>query len=86
MSQTESDILNALVELERAVASLPTADPKPDLLPMFQRVDELASHPPSYASPLLVHYLKKKSYQKARLFLEGCHSENTAGNCHGHVE
>jgi len=31
-----------------------------------------------------LHYLHKKSYEKARLWLEGREAENKAGNC-GHV-
>jgi hypothetical protein len=86
MSQTESEILTALVELERAVASMPTANPKPNLLPMFARIDELATSLPASTDPLLLHYLRKRSYEKARLFLQGRDAENAAGNCHGHVE
>lgn len=86
MSQTESAILNALLELEGAVASLPTANPKPNLLPLFQRIDELAAALPASADPTLLHYLRKKSYEKARLFLQGRDAENAAGNCHGHRE
>jgi hypothetical protein len=86
MSQTETDILNALLELERTVASLPAANPKPDLRGMFKRIDDLAATLPGHTDELLLHYLRKKSYQKARLFLEGRDAENAAGNCHGHVE
>jgi hypothetical protein len=86
MSQTESAILTALLELERAVASMPTANPKPNLLPLFQRIDELAASLPGYTDPTLTHYLRKRSYEKARLFLEGRDAENSAGNCHGHRE
>jgi hypothetical protein len=31
-----------------------------------------------------LHYLRKKSYEKARLWLEGRDAENARGNC-GHV-
>lgn len=86
MSQTESQVLNALTELESAVASMPTANPKPNLLPLFKRIDDLAASLPGGTDPLLLHYLRKKSYEKARLFLQGRDAENAAGNCHGHVE
>lgn len=85
MSQTESAILNALIELDRAVASMPTANPKPDLLPLFARIDELAAMLPSETDPTLLHYMRKRSYEKARLYLQGRDAENAAGNCHGHV-
>jgi hypothetical protein len=81
MTETERAILEALVGLEEAVQSLPTANPKPDLLPLFNRIDELTRQLPRTTEPTLQHYLQKKSYQKARLFLEGRDSENQAGNC-----
>jgi hypothetical protein len=85
MTGTERIILEALLELERAVASMPTADPKPNLLPMFSRIDELTRQLPRETDPSLLHYLHKKSYEKARLFLQGREAENARGNCHGHV-
>jgi hypothetical protein len=39
---------------------------------------------PRDADPTLLHYLHKKSYEKARLFLQGRDAENQVGNC-GHV-
>jgi hypothetical protein len=84
MHAVEAKILDALLELERAVASLPTASPKPNLLPLFQRLDELTSQLPWGTDPSLLHYLHKKSYEKARLFLQGRDAENQAGHC-GHV-
>ena len=83
MSDTERAILQALIELDAAVKSLPTANPKPNLLPMFTRLDELTRRLPSNASPNLLHYLHKKSYEKARLWLEGRDAENARGNCLG---
>jgi hypothetical protein len=83
MSDPECAILQALVELDAAVKSLPTANPKPNLLPMFARLDELTRQLPSNASPNLLHYLHKKSYEKARLWLEGRDAENARGNCLG---
>lgn len=85
MNETEQRILDSLLELERAVASMATASPKPNLLPMFDRIDELTRQLPRDADPTLLHYLHKKSYEKARLFLQGRESENARGNCHGHV-
>ena len=84
MSATEDTILETLVELDRQVKTMPTANPKPNLLPLFNRLDELTLQLPPQAAPELVHYLRKKSYEKARLFLEGRDAENAAGNC-GHV-
>jgi len=71
------------VELDAAVKSMPTANPRPNLLPMFARLDELTRQLPKNASPDLLHYLHKKSYEKARLWLEGRDAENARGNCLG---
>ena len=84
MTQTENSILEALVELDSAVKSMPAAKAKPNLIPMFERIDSLATQLPRDADPSLLHYLRKKSYEKARLFLQGRDAENAAGNC-GHV-
>ena len=84
MTETENKILEALLELESAVRSMPAANPKPNLLPLFARLDELAGGLPRDTDPTLLHYLHKKSYEKARLFLQGREAENAAGNCHGH--
>ena len=81
MTETESGLLQALLELESAVASMATAQPKPDLLPLFSRIDDLTRQLPAQADPTLLHYLHKKSYEKARLFLEGREAENQRGNC-----
>ena len=78
---TEKNLLAALVELERAGNSLRTANPKPDLPALFARIDELTRQLPRDTDPALLHYLQKKSYEKARLFLQGRDAENQAGNC-----
>jgi len=83
MTETEQAILKSLVELEHVVKSMPTTNPKPNLMPLFARIDELTRALPRDADPTLLHYLQKKSYQKARLFLEGRDAENQAGSC-GH--
>ena len=75
------NILAALVELDCTVKTMPTANPKPNLLPLFARIDELTRQLPRDADPTLLHYLHKKSYEKARLFLQDREAENRAGNC-----
>jgi hypothetical protein len=84
MSETEDAILRALVELDSAVKSMATVKPKPNLLPIFERIDGLAHQLPRGTDPQLLHYLQKKSYEKARLFLQGRDAENVQGSC-GHV-
>jgi len=84
MIEIENQILKALLELEQAVKLMASANPKPSLLPLFSRLDELTAQLPSDTDPMLLHYLHKKSYEKARLFLQGRDAENKAGSC-GHV-
>ena len=74
-------ILTTLVELDNAVKTMPTANPKPNLVPLFARIDELTRQLPRDADPTLLHYLHKKSYEKARLFLQNRDAENQIGNC-----
>jgi hypothetical protein len=81
MSPVEQNLLNALVQLENAVKAMPTANPKPNLLPLFSHIDELTKQLPRHADPTLLHYLHKKSYEKARLFLQDRDAENQVGNC-----
>jgi hypothetical protein len=84
MTAIESEILKALADLDSTVRNLLTANPKPDLRALFQRIDDLTFSLPRTTDPSLLHYLHKKSYEKARLFLEGRDAENAQGNC-GHV-
>jgi hypothetical protein len=83
MNETERAILQTLVELDSTVKSMPTANPKPSLLPIFTRLDDLTRQLPKNASPELLHFMHKKSYEKARLLLEGRGAENARGNCLG---
>jgi len=81
MTKLENDILAALEELDSAVKAMPTANPKPDLMPIFGRLDALTLQLPRETSPDLRHYLQRKSYEKARLWLLGRNAENQRGNC-----
>ena len=78
MTGTEQSILDTLLELEDAVARVNT-EPKPDLMGVFARLDELTAALPKGTSPDLLHYLHKKSFEKARLFLQGQDPEQ--GDC-----
>jgi hypothetical protein len=77
----ERQLLEALVQLAATVKAMPTANPKPNLLPLFSHVDGLLQQLPRDTDPTLLHYLHKKSYEKARLFLQGRDAENQVGNC-----
>ena len=81
MTEMEQNILQALTHLEHAVKSTSTANRKPDLLPLFGRIDELTGQLPKDTDPALLHYLHRKSYEKARLWLEGRDAENQSGSC-----
>jgi hypothetical protein len=81
MIAVEQALLNTLEKLEKAGQSVRTANPKPDLLALFARIDELAGQLPRGTNPNLLHFLQKKSYGKARLFLQGRDAENQVGNC-----
>lgn len=81
MTELERNILDALKELEATVKTLATANPKPSLLPLFQRIETLADQLPRSTAPDLLHYMQKKSYEKARLWLEGSYAEIHKGGC-----
>jgi hypothetical protein len=80
-SPLENELLAALTHLAETVKTRASAQPKPDLLPLFARLDELTRQLPRDADPALLHYLHKKSYEKARLLLSGREAENQIGNC-----
>jgi hypothetical protein len=82
MTTIEKDILQSLHDLDWAVRSLRTATPKPDLQAIFARLESLTDELPPQTDPNLLHYLHKKSYEKARLFLEDRDEENSRGGCH----
>jgi len=81
-NEIESQLLAALRELEAAVAGLKTANPKPDLAAHFARIDALADKLPKGTDGELLHFLVKKSYQKARLRLEAGAGVAERGACH----
>jgi hypothetical protein len=83
MTAIEKNILDSLLELESTIKTMATANPKPSLQPIFARIDSLADKLSPATDRDLLHYLRRKSYEKARLFLEGRDAENTRGNC-GH--
>jgi hypothetical protein len=70
MTEIEQQLLDVLVELERVAAAMPQMNPKPDLRTLFARVDDLAEKLPRGTDPQLLHFLHRKSYQKARVLLQ----------------
>ena len=79
MTETEQHILQALHDLDDAVRRCRTENPPPALLPIFARLDTLGAQLPPGGSHDLRHYLQRKSYEKARLWLEGVDPEK--GTC-----
>ncbi|MEI6358113.1 MAG: hypothetical protein WCP53_13590 [Verrucomicrobiota bacterium] len=83
MNATEQAVLDQLLALDSAVAGMRTTSAKPDLRPILAGLDAAIGRLPSGTAPELLHYLHKRSHEKARLFLQGRDAENAAGNC-GH--
>jgi len=84
MTQPEQELHAALVALEDAVQRLAAGQPV-DLLPLFARIDELGAALPPGTDPQLRHFLDRKSFAKARLWLENRRAEITRGVCgNGH--
>jgi len=81
MTELEKKILDALLDLDKAVSQMKANGPKPDLQALFSRLDSLTQQLPTNSDPNLLHYLHKKSYEKARLALQGRDSENRQGTC-----
>ncbi|PWU19656.1 MAG: hypothetical protein C5B50_05965 [Verrucomicrobia bacterium] len=81
MNTTEEAILNVLLELETAAKNSSSGGHKYDFQQLFARLEDLAGRLPKGSDPMLRHYLDNKSYQKARLLLQGREEENARGSC-----
>jgi hypothetical protein len=81
MTALEQQLLDRLIELDDKVKAMPTANPKPNLLPLFEQIEELADQLPRSSAPDLLHYMQRKSYEKARQWLEGRYAEIHKGGC-----
>ena len=76
----EDELLKALLALEAAVTSV-SKDSKTDLMAHFNHIDKLTAQLPKNTDKELLHYLHKKSYEKARMFLAGNNDEIQKGGC-----
>jgi hypothetical protein len=85
MTDLEKSLLKSLLALE--AAARPSDDPnrKQTLMTTISEVEKMTHSFPKSTDPTLLHYLHKKSYQKAILYLKGRDAENQLGNC-GHLE
>jgi len=81
MTAIERNILESLNELDAAVKTMATAKPKPNFRPLFERIESLANELPRGTAPDLLHYMQKKSYEKARLWLQGHFDKIQKGSC-----
>ncbi|MBX3747352.1 MAG: hypothetical protein KF833_18740 [Verrucomicrobiae bacterium] len=70
MTDNQQTLLDALRELRDTASRARTESPKPSLLPLLQRLDQLTAALPPETHPQLRHYLERKSYEKAIDFLE----------------
>ena len=77
----ESRLLEALQALDAAVHSRAPGSPPLDVRPHLAALDHLSRGLPPDADPELVHYLHRRSYEKARLFLQGRMAEIQTGGC-----
>jgi len=78
MSSVENEILDTLKTLETRIQEGKATGQPMNLMPVFQSLDKLAAQLPPGSSADLRHYMAKKSYQKARLWLEGQDPEQGA--------
>jgi hypothetical protein len=79
MNESEHELLNQLRALEARMASGSAPGSGPSLVTIFEDIDRLGARLGTSAAPELRHYLAKKSYRKARIWLEGGDPE--AGAC-----
>ncbi len=70
-SSFETSILDGLHALEAAITAGRPPAPNPALRSVLARLDELTAAMPQKTTADLRHYLQKRSYQKARILLEG---------------
>ena len=70
MTAVERTLLATLLDLETAIRDRASAQAKPDFKSWFARLDGLANQLPSTDHPMLLHYLRQRSYEKARLYLQ----------------
>ena len=70
MNRIEQELLETLRELERPPRQCRWPIPSPICCPSSRAFDELAGQLPPGTEPDLLHYLHRKSYQKACAFLE----------------
>jgi hypothetical protein len=81
MTELEEQLHTALIELDRTVKQMAATQQAVDLIPLFRRIDQLGAQLPPGTDPQLLHFLQRKSFEKATLWLEGRKAEITRGIC-----
>jgi len=81
MTELEQELHQALLDLDGAVKHMAATKTRVDLMPLFARIDELGAKLPPGTDPQLVHFIQRKSFEKASLWLEGRKAEITRGIC-----
>jgi hypothetical protein len=81
MTQLETELHQALLDLDDAVKRMAATKLPVDLMTHFARIDELGAKLPAGTDPQLVHFIQRKSFEKAMLWLEGHKAEITRGIC-----
>lgn len=81
MTQLESELHQALLDLDGAVKRMAATKTPVDLMPLFARIDELGRQLPPGTDPQLIHFIQRKSFEKATLWLAGRKAEITRGVC-----
>lgn len=82
MNAVEAELLEALRNLEGVVGT-GAPGPRPGLAAALAQVESAGRRLPPGTAPDLLHYVQKRSYEKARLWLEGEDPEK--GACPRHV-
>lgn len=85
MTETEKKILEILKALNHEVSSMNGPGAKPNLVRFFNRLDQLTTELPETTHPRLMHYMHKRSYEKALLFLSGETEDIQRGQCDGSI-
>jgi hypothetical protein len=70
MTENEKALHAALVELEAAAKPAPEGSTRPDLMILLARIDRLTVEMPPETDRELLHFLHRKSYEKARQWLD----------------
>lgn len=81
MTQLEQELHQALLDLDAAVKGMAATKLPVDLLPLFARIDALGAKLPAGTDPQLLHFIQRKSFEKATLWLAGRRAEITRGIC-----